>query len=628
MVTNGLNEHGRKFRPTVTRFRSCPSWTTLLFSIALVSFAGNAMSANGVASATDKFIRFEHAEFSGAESATPPSGPWEIVKLPDFWRHRIASRSHAGWYRFKVDISHWNKSEVAVYLPRFSPNVTVWGGGTELARSSALGSELEQHPRTPLFVKVPQALIAGDVLDVYVQADWVATRATVLGYVYIGDAKALFPSYFWRHILQIEGQLAIAFMIAALGLIAFSIWLADLKDPAFLSYAIAGLLWPIACTELLLTVSPINQALLTHLNSFILAVMVAAFAVFMLELTGRRSRRADRLLLGYMAIAVIGGPLLYEESIPVIYSLVIDVMVLLLGGFVLWVVVAEYMRTRDRLYFALLLTCLASLLLGVHGALAGWAPSFYMHSELMAYGGLPMMACLGWALLRRYSVAKATATSAQEEKVLLDGQRERLRTIGHEIRSPLQSLLSIHATEGDNSRRYVKRMQTAVETLFGAASPDRAFSEMQLENEPIDLSSFLIAYVDGVSQRVGGIKLEVLERPLMSLVDSARLEDALDNLIANASRFRFPDSTINVTATRVGHIIQLIVLNDGPQIDITRLEQIFAYGESSDKESGEHQGLGLFVVKTHVTRMHGQVVARNTANGVEFVITVPAATQL
>ena len=324
-------------------------------------------------SVTNQIVRFDQAEFCADAADTPPSGRWESVTLPDFWRNRIPLRREAGWYRFSTNIAGWNKTEIGVYAPRFSPNIRIWVSGMEIARSSQIEGEREQHSRTPLFVKIRPGLLATTNLEVYVRADSLASRATVLGTIYVGDAAELYQSRFWRQLGQIDGQLAVSFMISALGLMALFVWLGDVKDPIFLWYAIAGILWPIASSEWLLTVSPIHWALLTHLNSFVLMVIVSAFAQFMLELTGRRSRLTDRALLGFVFFAAISMPMLYQDRIPVRYSLLISVMTLLLGTMLLWIVFDQYRKQRDSLFLALFLACLVILLLGIHDAFVGWS---------------------------------------------------------------------------------------------------------------------------------------------------------------------------------------------------------------------------------------------------------------
>lgn len=570
-------------------------------------------------------IRFDHADFCAVASVEPPKDCWENVVLPDLWRIRIPLRREAGWYRFITNIEGWNTSQVGLYLPRFEPNVRIWLEGAEIARSSQIEGELEHRHRVPFFVKLSPEKLVFSTLTVYVRADALVTRSTSLASIYIGDATKLYRSFYWRQFWQIDGQLAVSFMIGALGLMALIIWLGDVKDPIFLWYSVAAILWPVASAEHLLISSPINRVLLAHIDSFILLIIALAFAQFMLELSGRRNKFTDRALLFFALTAAVCMPLLYEDRIPLRYTLLISVMTLMFGTLILWIVLDQYKKDRDRLSLGMVVSCIIILMLGVHDAAAAWSVSLYMHSDSIIYGGLPLMGCLGGALLRRYNLAKFRAATTQEQNANISRERERLRTIGHEIRSPLQSLLSLHSEDKDRSRRYVKRMQNAVETLFGSASPDQAFSSLQLEFENLDLENFLAAYASGMQATLGDVQFMSSDAALYVRVDSARLEDVLDNLLTNASRYRFPATPITIRTQRATDSIEVQVENYGPTIDPARLDTIFEYGESSDKETNGHQGLGLFVVKTHITKMNGAVSASNTDGGVVFSIRLPVA---
>jgi signal transduction histidine kinase len=592
---------------------------------ALVAFADTNPLARRHALDQNPVIRFDHADYCAASSVEPPKDCWENVSLPDLWRIRIPLRREAGWYRFNANIDGWNTSQVGLYLPRFEPNVRIWLEGAEIARSSQLEGELEHHHRMPFFVKLNPEKLVSPKLIVYVRADALITRSTSLGNVYIGDATKLYRSFYWRHFWQNDGQLAVTFMIGALGLMALIIWLGDVKDPIFLWYSVAAILWPVASAEPLSTSSPINRTLLVHIDSFILLVIAVAFAQFMLELSGRRKKFTDRALLVFALTGAICMPLLYEDRIPVRYTLLITVMTLMLGTLILWIVFDQYKKLRDGLSLGMVMACIVILILGVHDAISAWTVSLYMSSDFIIYGGFPLMGCMGGALLRRYNTAKFQAATTREQNANIARERERLRTIGHEIRSPLQSLLSLHGGDSDRSRRYVKRMQNAVETLFGSASPDQAFSSLQLELEDLDLSAFLAAYAAGAHATVGNILFPPSETALYARVDSARLEDVLDNLVSNADRFRLSATPIVIRSMRVNNEIEIQVENQGPHIDISRLDAIFEYGESSEKEYNGHQGLGLFVVKTHISKMGGRVFAQNTLDGVKFIIALPLA---
>jgi signal transduction histidine kinase len=67
------------------------------------------------------------------------------------------------------------------------------------------------------------------------------------------------------------------------------------------------------------------------------------------------------------------------------------------------------------------------------------------------------------------------------------------------------------------------------------------------------------------------------------------------------------------------------ISNQGPQIDTALLERIFDYGvtDSAPSDTGGRRGQGLYVARTYMAKMGGTIVAVNTEQGVDFVLTLP-----
>src|SRR5206468_677421 len=79
----------------------------------------------------------------------------------------------------------------------------------------------------------------------------------------------------------------------------------------------------------------------------------------------------------------------------------------------------------------------------------------------------------------------------QREQFRAQQERDMLQAVGHEILSPLQSLMVLHPQANDPGHRYVQRMQQAVRVLYGQASPSEALQAAKLDLSPLDLDAFL-----------------------------------------------------------------------------------------------------------------------------------------
>jgi signal transduction histidine kinase len=111
--------------------------------------------------------------------------------------------------------------------------------------------------------------------------------------------------------------------------------------------------------------------------------------------------------------------------------------------------------------------------------------------------------------------------------------------------------------------------------------------------------------------------------------DAARLEQALQNLVANALRHTPEGGQITLLAERAGDGVRLIVRDTGSGIPGEHLPRIFDRFYKSDASrtdpfSQSGSGLGLSIVKAIVERHGGSVAAANIpAGGAEFTITLP-----
>lgn len=219
-------------------------------------------------------------------------------------------------------------------------------------------------------------------------------------------------------------------------------------------------------------------------------------------------------------------------------------------------------------------------------------------------------------------------------RVREDAERERIRSaqekdmwhaVGHEIMSPLQSLLALHGSEADPSHRYISRMQQAVRVLYGSASPSEAFASSQLEIAAVDLAAF----ANNVAENAGiaDVVCHGTAAPVPVRADEFALEDVFAHLLRNAERYRRAGTPIELSLAIDDGTASLTIANQGPAIADDMLERIFEYGVSDQAESAAagNRGQGLFVARTYMAKMGGTIVARNTANGVAFILTLPRA---
>lgn len=212
----------------------------------------------------------------------------------------------------------------------------------------------------------------------------------------------------------------------------------------------------------------------------------------------------------------------------------------------------------------------------------------------------------------------------QREQIRVQQEHDMWHAVGHEIMSPLQSLMMLHADTSDQSHRYVQRMQQAVRILYGTASPSEALEATMLKLGAVDLNTFLTIVAQNA--HFAGIEHVVFTPSggsVMIRADEFSLEDVVTHILRNADRFRVPGTPIEIALSADDSSAQIAIHNQGPAIDPARTGNIFEYGvtENASAETGnEHRGQGLFVVKTYMAKMGGTVEAKNTGQGVSFLL--------
>ncbi len=216
----------------------------------------------------------------------------------------------------------------------------------------------------------------------------------------------------------------------------------------------------------------------------------------------------------------------------------------------------------------------------------------------------------------------------RREHIRAGQEKDLWHAVGHEIMSPLQSLMALHGRPGDASERYITRMQQAVRVLYGQASPSEAFEATTLALQPVDLDAFL-GHVAGNAGYIGiaDVLYASPGKPVLVRADEYPLEDVVSHVLRNADRHRKAGTAIRITLEADATVARVQLHNQGAPIVPEMLERIFEYGvsEAAEAPDGERRGQGLFVARTYMAKMGGTIAARNVDDGVVFTLTLQRA---
>ncbi len=254
------------------------------------------------------------------------------------------------------------------------------------------------------------------------------------------------------------------------------------------------------------------------------------------------------------------------------------------------------------------------------------------------------------------ALARDFVQMAAKLKTLLDAQRQLLRDVSHELRSPLARL----------------QVAAALARRKGAGLVDGEVDRIELETARVDeligqlLTLMRLEAVDGalptdtvvtVRDHGPGVPDAMLSGLLETVARDAEFEaaalgvgvkariapglcvrgsadllrSAVDNIVRNALRHTAPHSRVALTAAVDPGSSRLVVTvrDHGPGVPDAMLERIFddfvRVDEAREQRTGG-TGLGLAIARAGVKAHGGGIVARNIATGgLEVQIRLPAA---
>ncbi len=212
----------------------------------------------------------------------------------------------------------------------------------------------------------------------------------------------------------------------------------------------------------------------------------------------------------------------------------------------------------------------------------------------------------------------------------------------HDLRNPLHTILSYSAFllehEADSltptQREFLEViynrcewMARLVDDLLDVARIEAGRLDLDLEATDIHALVTRNVALHRAMAAEKGVEIDLEAEPLpLAVVDPAKIEQILNNLISNAVKFSPPGGRVEVRLSAAGEEFQISVRDYGPGIapeDMPKLFQPFQRGKTGT--AGEKStGLGLAIVKRIVDGHGGRIWAESTpGQGATFYVRIP-----
>lgn len=237
---------------------------------------------------------------------------------------------------------------------------------------------------------------------------------------------------------------------------------------------------------------------------------------------------------------------------------------------------------------------------------------------------------------------------------LQQAQTDFVSTVSHELRTPLTSIKGFADTilragerlDVSQQRRYVgiikdqaDRLTRLVEDLLAVSRLES--KRLQLTNRAIDLHEAVERVHLNLAEKAGNHKF-VIDIPAglpPVWADADRLEQILTNLIDNAIKYSQANTTVTLVARTVVvengdggnpmEMVEFLVADQGVGIPEEHLPKIFHKFSRLDNplvRQTEGTGLGLYITRSLVLALGGDIQVTSQSSGTTFTVRLPAAT--
>lgn len=195
----------------------------------------------------------------------------------------------------------------------------------------------------------------------------------------------------------------------------------------------------------------------------------------------------------------------------------------------------------------------------------------------------------------------------QQERDQKSRYRNALGDLAHSLKTPLavmQSALNNPTAKADDSmQQQITRMNSIVEyQLQRAATAGSAGI-----GKTVDVSSTVERLLESLQKVYRDRDIKVDTNIVGGLVfkgDEGDLMELLGNLLDNA--FKWARQRISVIAQQHGKKLSLLIMDDGPGINIEQLETLLQRGARADQNIAGH-GIGLSIVRNIVDAYRGEL---------------------
>jgi signal transduction histidine kinase len=359
------------------------------------------------------------------------------------------------------------------------------------------------------------------------------------------------------------------------------------------------------------------------------------------------------LLLGYLAVRATArlpwGGLRWQLAAAVVIATLVALANVAVTSSLMFLSPHDLVLLALLLFFALLLSLSFGYLLS--GALTASLGRLTAVARRMAAGDLAARAPeegggeVGDLAEAFNGMAEQVELAFQKQREVEQARKDLIGAVSHDLRTPLAALQAMVEAVNDGVvsdpatvQRYLHTMQVEIgnlsrliDDLFELSQIDEGVLRLQLEVSSVQdlISDTLEGLQAQASQRRLHLSGAVDEELAPVLMDPARMQRVLHNLVQNALRHTPADGTVLLSARDRGAVVEVCVADDGEGIaetDLPRVFERFFRGDPARARGYVGAGLGLTIARGIVEAHGGRIwVESIPGRGSKFSFTLPKA---
>jgi two-component system sensor histidine kinase BaeS len=208
----------------------------------------------------------------------------------------------------------------------------------------------------------------------------------------------------------------------------------------------------------------------------------------------------------------------------------------------------------------------------------------------------------------------------------IEGNRDRLALLVHEVRSPVAALAAIASVYPDTDLERSQRHSLVELALAACRGIERVVGDAAVSSiriEEVDLGRLARETVAAAALGGANVRVSVTDGSVCVQADPVRLRQALDNLVSNALAYSPRAEEVVVAVEPGDSAVRLSVSDAGGGIPADDLERIFEVGvRLAEDHAGS--GLGLAVARAVAVAHGGTLTVESTpGRGSTFTLTLP-----